>query len=44
MIIDDKFLDPNGILKTLSDLQQKVAALSERVEALESSLNNQSAG
>ena len=40
MIVHDKFLDPNGILKTIHDLQQQVAALSEKLDALDSAVQN----
>ena len=40
MIVHDKFLDPNGILKTIHDLQQQVDALSEKLEALDSAVKN----
>ena len=40
MIVHDKFLDPNGILKPIHDLQQQVDALSEKLDALDTAVKN----
>ena len=40
MIVHDKFLDPNGILKSIHNLQQQVDALSEKLDALDSAVKN----